>query len=49
MYVSSSSQVKRKRKDGVLDAVKLSPVSPDLQTEVIKSNANPVFQVCQLN
>jgi len=36
--------VRRKRKDGKVDPVKLSPTSPDLQTEVKKSEANPVFQ-----
>ena len=31
--------VKRKRRDGVLDPVKISAASPPLQTEVIKSSA----------
>eukprot|EP00802_Teleaulax_amphioxeia_P022410 Tamp_22853.p1 GENE.Tamp_22853~~Tamp_22853.p1 ORF type:complete len:210 (+),score=67.00 Tamp_22853:58-687(+) len=38
-------KINRKRKDGTLEPVKLSAMSPELQTEVVKSNANPIFQV----
>eukprot|EP00802_Teleaulax_amphioxeia_P007980 Tamp_07988.p1 GENE.Tamp_07988~~Tamp_07988.p1 ORF type:complete len:535 (-),score=109.00 Tamp_07988:345-1949(-) len=37
-------KINRKRKDGTLEPVKLSAMSPELQTEVVKSNANPIFQ-----
>jgi len=36
--------VKRKRRDGELDPVKISAASPPLQTEVIKSTASPTFK-----